>query len=679
MRKFFCLTAIILCIVILASCGVTPQPPKDDGELPDSPVTDNVVDKTDDGNKTDNDDKTDVKKVTYLSRATELVNNLEKVPGSAELFSEELVSQSSSVLNSSGPNGESGNVTDLTTPDSDFYGDSSWHHWIVPTQALSYDFLDGTIRFISEDIRSTVLDNVVQLDTWVQICNDSIKTHARLQYDVNSDSATLEYLQSQYDGKFFSAYYYKILSSYTSDGKTVIWATVEKYEKYDYHTITAHGKYSLKYVEDGQYMFSCSEPVYSTRGEVDEDGSLIIYEPTQTRILVVEKDLSDPFSEVIIKAVQATYPEIKCEFVDRRTFMSRDDDYRYTYNRGFYVSTLDGKPIFEINDYQLFINLYCLEGWDRCYVVDVNPELHERQTYVEIGGETYTNLSSAFFYTREESLLSTVSARIPYMVINLNLPEHQDKYAFYNEKVAELEEIMETYGLSFKKIDLADVSDRFKEYSEANDSVNAEEIFDTVSKMKLFDDLSQSEMMAMFEEEFVTLSEQKENDALYGIVEAVSSGSATCTQENALDFSDIAVTVKKSALLQKNAAYNLVFCLKSEFSTAYKTVSTCTFDGVNDMSLTFDEEFEFDFQQLQGGDYAVKLFVANENGLRISDMLDLNTQSDFVIEGTDFKIVSEKGCLKVCLPKDEDDSKNEVDDTEKLPDKEDTGKSDATE
>ena len=65
---------------------------------------------------------------------------------------------------------------------------------IVPSQILHYDIVDSTIYFVSEDLKSRVMDNVKQLGTWVEF-EFGAKAYARMTYNANTDTAVLEYLE----------------------------------------------------------------------------------------------------------------------------------------------------------------------------------------------------------------------------------------------------------------------------------------------------------------------------------------------------------------------------------------------------------------------------------------------------------------------------------------------------
>ena len=667
MKKIVALLFCILLAFTVCGCG--------DGSSP--------------GDKTGNENNTTVQDGTHLSRAMKMVENYEKIPSSDKIYGSAVdaegetaekslrIEKNPSVLSKGVTLSETGGVTDLTTPDAYYYNSPSWDSHIVPSQILSYDIVDSTIKKITENIKSQVLENVVQLGIWVQlngngndkntsIRNESyLNTFIRLNYDVNTDTAVLEYLESRNsEGSGETGIgYYKILSSYTSDGKVAIKASYEGYTKYDYHTITGYSTHSIEYIEGVSYKFSCFEPIYSTRGEINENGAMIILPPDIAKTIILEKNLADPADQIIIKVAQAAYPAIEYEYLNTRTYW-HDGTYRYTYKDGtYYFSTLNGKPIFEFDDNiersGFYLNLYNLDGWDRCYTTG-------NETFLEIKEETYSGyLGCLRIVNRKDGLVDgRTSAVIPYLRLDfgdvLRYLDTDDvswlSYIKQDEFIALIEMTLEEYGLSFKEEALSSVYDYFKTTIAQQTAFGFENLYNAdledvlsyASQMMIFDAHTQADLAAMFEEEHVSKDGQVADETYLSYINATLSGRVICS-ESGLNFSGISASVQKSALLEKDKNYRLVLLVKGDFDRYEIEVSRAEFNGADDVYLHFDDSFKLNLSSLTETQYRLFLYVKNESGMRVSEYYAVAGESDFTysVENTEFQIVSEGGTLTI--------------------------------
>lgn len=601
---------------------------------------------------------------TYLTRARELVMNLETLPSSGEIYGTESASAAQSAVSASGGlrpecKAVSAAGEDITQPAPDYYDNPNWMPVIVPSQILHYDIVDSTIYFVSEDLKSRVMDNVKQLGIWVEF-EFGAKAYARMTYNANTDTAVLEYLESGDGYNETSIAYYKIFSSYTSDGRVAIKASMEKYQKYNYHTVSAHSTFSIEYVEDESYVFSCFEPLYSTSGAVDEFGNTIIIEPTIAYTIILEKDLSGSEGELVIRYLEDSYPNSSDDLSTIHTILNwKDGEYVYSYtNSRAYLSTLGGKIVYITNDCDCFVNLYEVDGWDSCF--------RDGDTLtLTIGNQTYTNqLGNAKLKVVDEALMGGTYVAVPYLVLDEYILE--DYYGIpRNEVNAEallrvMNEIMEEYGLTpagkspseaFEIIDA-----RYKTTAafgyENLEAIGKEEIKAFAESMKLFPSLSQEEMEVMFDEEHVLQSEQVEDGNYFDMIGASLSGTVTCSATGELDFSDIAVTVPASALMQKGSQYGIELLLRGKFDIKEYAVGNSTFEGV-DMTLTFDADFRFDVSALGEDEYGFFLYVTKSDGTRISEYMQLGGDKDYAFTitaeaaGVQYEISSQKGILLV--------------------------------
>lgn len=126
--------------------------------------------------------------------------NLETLPSSGEIYGTESASAAQSAVSASGGlrpecTAVSAAGEDITQPAPDYYDNPNWMPVIVPSQILHYDIVDSTIYFVSEDLKSRVMDNVKQLGIWVEF-EFGAKAYARMTYNANTDTAVLEYLES---------------------------------------------------------------------------------------------------------------------------------------------------------------------------------------------------------------------------------------------------------------------------------------------------------------------------------------------------------------------------------------------------------------------------------------------------------------------------------------------------
>jgi hypothetical protein len=584
----------------------------------------------------------------YLSRATQLMDNLDNVPTGSAISS---YSSSSEEEEASTPSAKAASAkitgtdtqqhasdyVDLSNPDeNENYQDylfsgrlyyDSHHSFIVNSDQVVTNF---------QSMKDLVLNKIVQLNTWVKI--NSFERY-RLSYDSVSDVATIESISLEtldVNGSHQDCILYtNIKSTYNSDGKSVI-------RGYTSLTLTQTGQIysntSVDYVEDTSWVVSC------------------VYDPDLADIhadFVCGCDLSSPSKEffllpygntILIKKSIPYFVDLRKE--DRTNEGDIYSQYYYKLsnsndeNVGSWTSDtmLDED---EVTSFSLNFNIYEMNGWDKFY--------YENGVYT-ISSNDNVIISSGDAYAGEST--TVISGSLEHISYNMQLVYSKDLiYApeimigimcdYSISRYDAVMQVLESIGLSFKDESVLNQIKYLDSYNDllsefhalglnGTDNITTELFFSILAEYS-FETLSVDEMIALADEESIDMYDQVQDYTYYEVFTPQITNTATIDeQEQTIDLSQVTMTVEANALMVKDTKYAIVLTAIDDFNAitlesaeATYTDTSVTIDGLQILQLTDL------FEQVSYGEYRLKIYLAritDDTAVKISDIYDLSAE-----------------------------------------------------
>ncbi len=584
------------------------------------------------------------KNQTILQRARELASNVLKLPsffGSDDKVVSKASVASNRKLASRGSSQSNENITDITTPDEDYYNNDAWEPEISIANSFRYDPVDTQIFYYKEIVTERFMGKISQLDTWIG--TDSYLR--RMSYDVNSDVVTMEFAEKSISIEGCECIsYHKIYSTYNTNGKMVIVASFCDYVGIGNSILNSTTTGAMRYVEDELYYFSSQDPGY-----FDPDADVKSFTE-----FVIEKDLKGSNNMTIFRRFNAywEYSTNYYEYLDGGVFW-QDENYLYKYNgRDLCIYTLNGKFIADVGG---SANLYYFDGWDSCYVEGLLTDTDQAvPANLVIGDVTYVTQDRYFIYAWPGVLGD--GSRTHYPWINISLDWSSDSLL---NVAYQFEQALESFGLSLKDDSLSDICSNAMKYVNSIEAfgssqpltMTAEDIRVCHEENMLFGEMSKEEMLAILEEPAIGFEDQIIDETLLQFMKINLSGTVGCIDDE-LDLSAIQVSLKQNALLVKNEEYSLNIVLRSNFDSYSCKVDAQVFNG---KGLTFfiPSDFAIDYGQLAENEYSIYMYVANKSGRRVTELIELTAGENFSITKADIKykyqIISESGKLKIIV------------------------------
>ncbi len=253
------------------------------------------------------------------------------------------------------------------------------------------------------------------------------------------------------------------------------------------------------------------------------------------------------------------------------------------------------------------IPLYRLSGYDKIENRYEGDDWANGERYLTIGGQTYGGRRQQYDYN---GLPWRVSAMIAGTSIEPAL-EIRFHYSDYNETQAAqlIRDFLSSLGLAYKEDHLDEafhLEMNKKILCEEREAlgkknflyVSVEEFNDLYERYDL-GDFTMLDLRAYQDAEKVSIKNQPQDDGYYSVVSSNAAGSYSFDQENEdISIGEVALTVEKNALFNKDTDYVGVVALKSGRDIIVLNESDpVRFDGVNDIEATIPAS-SFDIKEL---------------------------------------------------------------------------------
>ncbi len=578
------------------------------------------------------------KSATVLDRAEELAENVEKLPmasavmggeedaGTANLSESSVSAVKSSLSSVLASSADDGGELDLTEPGSDYLDFPAFESYYNQL----WSAIDSSIYGYRET-KGRAVDCVRQLDTWVE--NPDYGERYRLHYDLNSDTLTIDTVS--HSGQDYV--YTQIVSSYDAEGRAVILANTAGNNAYYEPLIDRIGySVSLYYVE-GQ-LWRCATVERQTSS--DDSESVFRY--------LIEADLASEDQRITQLLCQENIYEgvsYLSDFTATAQFRkdgmpvvlnvrNQGEEQPYFEN---YIYTAEGYNFYQWENHggieTASVPLYQTVGWDK---VVYSAEEGLRLT---IGDEVYSSLQ---LYPLEGGLywiLSEITCGIS------GEPAIRIEPNGYCGIAQARTAVMEDCGLSYQAgfPDWADeLSDNYlpilQEWQAFGItdlvSVDADLFQALFSSYNNADGITLEGIVAMWNEEFIAMDEQTEDNELYEMIQVAISGEIVLDGEKGvIDLSALRAEVGKSALLEADAEYSLNVVLKGDFGVIDLASVNAVYADEDFVIEGFDSVSAQELLREINGDYTIQVFFGkNTDGKtrRMSKLYSVGCSGDMI-------------------------------------------------
>lgn len=652
-------------------------------------TSDSISDSTNDGANDGANDGSTTPATTYITRAAELTRNIGKVPTATEVgsFASSASASTTSVSTSSvfkarTARAKGDSLIATTVRHSDDYVDLSdpdqntGYQEYLDTGRLSADMYHTFISMGDNEIinlyalKETVLQSVVQLDTWVTLSGFE---KYRLGYDALSDVATIESLSntcSYYDDGTSTFYYTHVRSSYTADGKCVIEAyTVEVFND----TGIIRSQLSVFYTEDKAWIVSMK--YYSD----DMNMKVMNYVCACDLVSDSKEFFLLPYGNTILIKKSAPYfVDLRKEdyeavhFDDGTPSINASSSYYYILKNS--SEEIVGSWEYNISKFAftLELDVYEIAGWDGFYYengkyyLTVNGEIvaEDYPMFSPQGHVKNPTDCDGFSY---DTHLVYDKDYIYCPKIRLTIDSLSDGISRYDTAVAVLEKL----GLSIKdesvynQLRYLDTCEQL--LSEFNafglngmDTANAA-LFEKILATHIVPTYTGAEILAMSAEPVIYDYQQEEDSSYYMIFSpAVNTQTVIDGEAASIDLSDVSMTMEGSALTTVGAEYTAAVVALSDFDVVLLDLvvdqyegDSLTLSGLGSLALADLA------QKLTEGEYrlAVCLLRSGNNGYaRLSNFYYLTAEEGeyaVVSENLSLKLISDGSCITLTLSRSE--------------------------
>jgi len=538
---------------------------------------------------------------SYLSRASELAENVTKVPEMSVLCGMKKASANvgiaagsgSSVLAIACPEG----YVDVTDPKSnqdyqDAIADGRPRQ--MDMYATSISNSDISVKMLKET-KNKVLDHVVQLGVWVKTFSTGVRGY-RMTYDVTTDTVTIEDLHN-YDYLGDDAIEYtRITSTYNEKGETVI----RSYYYRSYNGVT-ETEQSVYYEENNYFAISYDNIGNMASSDDDDAYDFFCY-----------SDLSSENKDTVTFHKRGA---ITCSRIGgKRAYVfseSRNShQIRFENANG---ESLGVMQLYEGGWVDMKLDVYALGNVTgiykngTAYKMDVGGEPLK-------GGATFDGCSSL---TQLDA--TALNGNVPTLRVNVSISEDAtlSEKEIMDGTLAELgitiadETVKSQYELA------ADIDGFFNSLRVLKNGgvENADgEWIESMMEKYSEKTVSVSDINAMLNEPMIEKTAQKEDENYYSVFDAQFSGNAVLNTESLqIDLSGISATASASAMLSKGSEYALVAAFWNGELMTVSEVATVWEKG----EISLSGLGIADVTSLDEGEYTVRLFIARkikENG-----------------------------------------------------------------
>jgi|GEM_PF-3781899 len=524
------------------------------------------------------------KQGTALYRSYQLANNVEKLPNTTDIYGRGNAKRS-------GPTRKNA-VRDETNPDDDVTRNPAYECYYSDL----WSFIDGQVKDAKET-KNFVVSKIYCFNTWVR---DRTGTDYRLNYDANRDAAIIETMFEESEEAYT---YTNTYSSYDEEGRMLIDSVFYHLRVQDNEIRIIH-KYAVSYVEGLYWDY--------TQLERDDDfgeGGIVHNFVIHADLTKEEKEITQIHQYQVFRsdgsiADMGVGPSIQTSTENLNFVVDSDGDgsiSSHIYDKKGY-NYLEGHGMGGVS-----IPLYRLSGYDKIENRYEGDDWPNGERYLTIGGQTYGGRRQRYDYN---GLPWSVSAMIAGTSIEPAL-EISFHYADYNETGAAqlIRDFLSSLGLAYKEDHLDEafhLEMKKKTLCEEREAlgkknylyVSIEEFNDLYERYDL-GDFTMLDLRAYREAEKVSIKNQPKDDGYYSVVSSSAAGSYAFDQESeTISIDQVALTVEKNALFNKDTDYVGVVALKSGRDIIVLSESDpVRFDGVNDIEATIPAS-SFDIKEL---------------------------------------------------------------------------------
>ena len=519
------------------------------------------------------------KEGTALYRSYQLANNVEKLPNTADIYGRDNAKRSGLMRKNA--------VSDETNPNDDVTKYPAYKSYY----SALWNAIDGQVADAKET-KNFVVSKIYCLNTWVR---DSSGADYRLNYDANRDAAIIETMFEEPEEAYS---YTNTYASYDEEGRMLI-DSVSYYLKVQDNEIRIIHKNAVSYVEGLYWDFALLE------GPRDfGEGGIVVNSLVHADLTKEEKEITQIDQYRVFRgdgsiADMEVRPSIQTS-TEHLDFVVESDSggniTSHIYDENGYNYLQDGVsiPLYRLSGYDKIENRYEGDDW----------AIGER--YLTIGGQTYGGRKQYDYNGLRwgVSSITTGTSVEPTLEISFD-------YAHYNETQAAqlIRDFLSSLGLAYKedyldeafhlemnKKTLCEEREAFGKKNYLH--VSLEEFNDLYERYDL-GEFTMLDLRAFQNAEKISIKDQPQDDGYYSVVSSNAVGSYAFDQENeTISISQVALTVEKNALFNKDTDYVGVVALKSGRDIIVLNESDpVQFDGVNDIEATIPAS-SFDIKEL---------------------------------------------------------------------------------
>ena len=518
------------------------------------------------------------KEGTVLYRSYQLANNVEKLPNTTDIYGKDNAKRSGPMRKNA--------VSDETNPNDDVTKYPAYKSYY----SALWNAIDGQVEEAKET-KNFVVSKIYCLNTWVR---DSSGANYRLNYDANRDAAIIERMFEESEEAYS---YTNTYASYDEEGRMLI-DSVSYYLRVQDNEIRIIRKDAVSYVEGLYWDFTLLE------GPRDfGEGGIVVNSLVHADLTKEEKEITQinlyrvfrsdgSIADMEVRSSIQTSTE-HLDFVAESDSSGDISSYIYDEKGYNYLQGGVSIPLYRLSGYDKIENRYKGDDW----------AIGER--YLTIGGQTYGGKQYDYNGLRwSVSSITTGTSVEPTLEISFD-------YADYNETQAAqlIRDFLSSLGLAYKEDHLDEafhLEMNKKTLCEEREAfgkknylhVSLEEFNDLYERYDL-GDFTMEDLRAYQEAEKISIKDQPQDDGYYSVVNSSAAGSYAFDQENeTISIGQVALTVEKNALFNKDTDYVGVVALKSGRDIIVLNESDpIQFDGVNDIEATIPAS-SFDIKEL---------------------------------------------------------------------------------
>ena len=542
------------------------------------------------------------KEGTALYRSYQLANNVEKLPNTTDIYGRNNAKRSGPMRKNA--------VTDETNPNDDVTRNPAYDCYYSDL----WSSIDGQVKEAKET-KNFVVSKIYCFNTWVR---GSSGTDYRLNYDANRDAAIIETMFEESEEAYT---YTNTYASYDEEGRMLIDSVFYHLSVQD-NEIRILEKNAVSYVEGLYWDF--------TRLERDDDfgeGGIVHNYVIHADLTKEEKEITQIYLLRVYRADgtiadMEARPSIQTS-TEHLNFVVDSDG-----NGNISSHIYDKKGYNYLEGYGMggvSIPLYRLSGYDKIENRYEGDDWANGERYLTIGGQTYGGRRQQYDYNglpwRVSAMISGTSVE-PALEISFH-------YADYSETEAAqlIRDFLSSLGLAYKEDHLDEafhLEMNKKTLCEEREAfgkknylyVSIEEFNDLYERYDL-GDFTIADLRAYQDAEKVSIKNQPQDDGYYSVVSSSAAGSYAFNQENEeISIGEVALTVEKNALFNKDTDYVGVVALKSGRDIITLSESDpVQFDGVNDIEATI-AACSFDIKELPANNdesFEVVAYLALKN------------------------------------------------------------------